>query len=165
MDLTKFTKIWHFVRVFGEFKIVEFAMPWDPDVICRGRRYFCKSLLFFDAWFCRYLSWPDTLVEVIACLRCLILMLYVVFQRTLPFYFFCRCSILMVYVVAGSTSEGQCVPSEVDFERYLSWPDIVCFFMLFFRSRLWTLVVVDPCTFGSHWFSATLDFDAVCFVL
>ena len=46
--ITKWTKIGHFVRVFGEFKIVEFAMRWDPDVICRGRRYFCKSLLFFD---------------------------------------------------------------------------------------------------------------------
>ena len=47
--VTKLTEIGHFVRVFGEFKIVEFAMPWDPDVICRGRRYSCKSLLFFDA--------------------------------------------------------------------------------------------------------------------
>ena len=26
----------------------------------------------------------------------------------------------MLYVVAGCTSEGQCVPSEVDFECYLS---------------------------------------------
>ena len=68
----------------------------------------------------------------------------------------------MVYVVAGCTSEGQCVPSEVDFERYLSWPDIVCFFMLFFRSRLWMLFVVAGGTLGSHCLPSMLDFDAIC---
>ena len=159
-------------------------MPWDPDVICRGRRYSCKSLLFFDAWFWRYLSWPDTLVEVIACLRCLILMLFVVAGGTfashcllsmlhLCRYLWCskriccfivclRCLILTLYVVARCTSEGQCVPSEVDFERYLSWPDIVCFFMFFFRSRLWMLFVVDPCTFGVHCLLSEVGF-CYCF--
>ena len=84
-------------------------------------------------------------------------------SRALGHFIVClRCLILMLYTIAGCTSEGQCVPSEVDFERYLSWPDIVCFFMLFFRSRLWTLFVVDPCTFGVHCLLSEVGF-CYCF--
>ena len=47
---------------------------------------FWRSLLAVDAWLWRYLSWPEVLLKVIACLRCLILLLFVVFQSTWPFY-------------------------------------------------------------------------------
>ena len=31
----------------------------------------------------------------------------------------------MLFVVAGGTFESHCLPSEVDFERYLSWLDLL----------------------------------------
>ena len=91
-------------------------MPWDPDVICRGRRYFCKSLLFFDVWFWRYLSWPDTLVEVIACLRCLILMLF---------------------VVAGGTLESYGLPLMLDFDAICGVPEHLAILLFAFDAWFW----------------------------
>ena len=58
----------------------------DSDAICRGWTHFWRLLLFFDAWFWCYLSWPEVLLKVIDCIRCLILMLYVVFQSIWLFY-------------------------------------------------------------------------------
>ena len=52
--------------------------------------------------FDRYLSWPDTLLEVIASLRCLILMLF---------------------VVAGGTFESHCLPSMLDFDAICGVPN------------------------------------------
>ena len=42
--ITKWTKIGHFVRVFGEFKIVEFAIPWGLRFIACLR---CLTLTLF----------------------------------------------------------------------------------------------------------------------
>ena len=88
--------------------------------------------------------------------------LFVVFQSTWPFY--CLSSMFDFDAICrGRTSfGGHCLPSEVDFERYLSWPDIVCFFMLFFRSRLWTLFVVFQSTWPFYCLPSMLDFDAIC---
>ena len=58
----------------------------DCDAICRGRTHFWNPLLVFDACFWWYLSWPEVLLKIIVCLRCLFLMLYVVFQSIWPFY-------------------------------------------------------------------------------
>ena len=52
--------------------------------------------------FACYLSWPDTLLEVIAFLRCLILMLF---------------------VVAGGTFESHCLPSMLDFDGIRGVPE------------------------------------------
>ena len=91
-------------------------MRWVPDVICRCRRYFCKSLFFFDAWFWCYLSWPDTLVEVIACLRCLILMLF---------------------VVAGGTLESHCLPLMLDFDAICGVPEHLAILLFAFDAWFW----------------------------
>ena len=48
------------------------------------------------------MSWPDTLLEVNAFLRCLI---------------------LMVYVVAGRTFESHCLPSMLDFDAICGVPE------------------------------------------
>ena len=73
--------------------------------------------------------------------------LFVVFQSIWLFY--CLPSMFDSDAICrGRTSfRGDCLPSEVDFDRYLSWPDMVCFFKLFFKSRLWSLFVV----FQSNW--------------
>ena len=72
---------------------------------------------------------------------------FVMFQSTWSFY--CLTSMFNFNAICRGRTlcGGHCLPSEVDFDRYLSWPDIVCFFMLFFRSRLWSLFVV----FQSNW--------------
>ena len=59
-----------------------FSWMLDFDAICRGRRYFCKSLLAFDAWLWRYMRCSRALGYFIVCLRCLILMLFVVAGST-----------------------------------------------------------------------------------
>ena len=59
-----------------------FSSMLDLNAICRGRTVMRRWLLFFDAWSWWYLSWPEVLLKVIACLRCLILTLYAVFQST-----------------------------------------------------------------------------------
>ena len=97
-----------------------FSWMLDFDAICRGRRYFCKSLLVFDAWFCRYMWCSRALGHFIVCIRCLILTLYVVFQSTWPFYCLLSKSTLNAICRGRTSSVSSCFPSEVDFERYLS---------------------------------------------
>ena len=79
-----------------------FSWMLDFDAICRGRRYFRKSLLAFDAWFWRYLWCSRALGYFIVCHRCLILMLFVVFQRTWLFH---------------------CLPSMLDFDAICGVPE------------------------------------------
>ena len=82
-------------------------------------------------------------------------------SRALGHFIVClRCLTLTLFVVAGGTFGGHCLPSEVDFDRYLSWPDMVCFFMLFFRSRLWSLFVVFQSNWVLYCLPSMLDFDA-----
>ena len=40
--------------------------------------------------------------------------------------------------------------SGVDFERYLSWPDIVCYFLISIRSLILTLFVENRAAFGGR---------------
>ena len=136
----------------------------DSDAICRGRTYFWRSLLFFDAWLWCYLSWPDILLEVSVFLRCLTLMLF---------------------VVAGSTFRGLCFSSMLDFDGicgvpehlaillfafdawfwcYLSWPDRLLEVIACLRCLILTLLVVAGRTFGGHCLPSMLDFDAICHV-
>ena len=86
--------------------------------------------------------------------------LFVVFQSIWLFY--CLPSMFDSDAICrGRTSfRGDCLPSEVDFDRYLSWPDMVCFFMLFFRSRLWSLFVVFQSNWVLYCLPSMLDFDA-----
>ena len=63
-----------------------FSSMLDLDAICRGRRYFWKSLLAFDAWFWWYMWCSRALGYFIVCLRCLISMLFVVAGSTFGFY-------------------------------------------------------------------------------
>ena len=70
-----------------------FSSMLDLDAICRGRKDFWKSLLAFDAWFWCYLWCSRALDHFIVCLRCLI---------------------LMVFVVAGRTFKSHCLPSMLD---------------------------------------------------
>ena len=86
--------------------------------------------------------------------------LFVVFQSIWLFY--CLPSMFDSDAICrGRTSfRGDCLPSEVDFDRYLSWPDMVCFFMIFFRSRLWSLFVVFQSNWVLYCLPSMLDFDA-----
>ena len=54
------------------------------------------------------------------------------------------------------------LPSEIEFECYLSWPDTFWRSLLALRSRLWMLFVVAGGTFENHCLSSMLDFDAIC---
>ena len=56
-----------------------FSSMLDSDAICRGRRYFWKSLLAFDAWFWRYMWCSRALGHFIVCLRCLIFNIFLWF--------------------------------------------------------------------------------------
>ena len=81
------SRLWMlFVVAGGTFGFYCFSSMLDFAGICRGRTRFWKPLLVFDAWFWCYLSWPEALLDFIVCLRCLVLMLFVVFQSTWPFY-------------------------------------------------------------------------------
>ena len=86
--------------------------------------------------------------------------LFVVFQSIWLFY--CLPSMFDSDAICrGRTSfRGDCLPSEVDFDRYLSWPDMVCFFMFFFRSRLWSLFVVFQSNWVLYCLPSMLVFDA-----
>ena len=52
--------------------------------------------------------------------------------------------------------------SEVDSERYLSWPDALVEVIAFLRCLILTLFVVAGGTFESHCLSSMLDSDAIC---
>ena len=56
-------------------------------------------------------GWPDTLLEVIAFLRCLILMLF---------------------VVAGGTFESHCLPSMLDFDAICGVPEHLAILLFVF---------------------------------
>ena len=94
------------------------------DAICRGRRYFWKSLIAFDAWFWCYLWCSRALGHFIVCLRCLILMLFVVAGGT--FRSPCFSSMLAIVCLVKRYSrmlwlELQlqylvCLPSILDFD-------------------------------------------------
>ena len=113
------------------------------NAICGVPEHLVILLFAFDAWFWCYLSWPEVLEEVIAFLRCLI---------------------LMVYVVAGSTFESHCLPSMLDFDAicgvpvhlailllafdawfwcYLSWPEVLLEVLAFLRCLILMLFVVQ----------------------
>ena len=130
------------------------------DAICRGRTFSWSCLvilLLTRAGLNR--SVVDEFQVFLLTFRSRLWTLFVVFQSTWPFY--CLSSMFDFDAICrGRTSfGGHCLPSEVDFERYLSWPDIVCFFMLFFRSRLWTLFVVVRGTFESYCLPSKVDFE------
>ena len=113
----------------------------DCDAICRGQTHWWRSLLVFDAWFWCYLSLPEVLWKVMAYLWCLILMLYVVFQSTWPFY---------------------CLPSMLDFDaicrgRMYFWRSVRAF-----RSWLWTLFVVAGHRLFFHVFFQKSTLNAIC---
>ena len=128
----------------------------------RGRTYFWRSLLFFDAWFWWYLSWPEVLLKVIARLRCLILSLYAVFQSTWLFY----CLSSKLDFAAICRGRKYFWKSLLFFDawswRYLSWPDISWRSLLALRHRLWTLFVVAWGTFASHCFVQKSTLNAIC---
>ena len=104
------------------------------DAICRGRNYFWKSLLFFDAWSWRYLSWPDIHLEVIAFLWCLILMVYVVFQSTWLFY---------------------CLLWMLDFDAICGVPEHLAILLLAFDAWFWCYL-----SCSTHFWRSLLFFDA-----
>ena len=60
---------------------------------------FWRSLLAFDAWFWCYLWCSRALDHFIVCIRCLILMLFVMIARTWPFY--CLHSMLDFNAICG----------------------------------------------------------------
>ena len=79
-----------------------FAQKSTFNAICGVPEHLAILLFAFEFDFDRYLSWPDILLEVIAFLRCLILMLF---------------------VVAGGTFESHCLPSMLDFDAICGVPE------------------------------------------
>ena len=144
----KFNKNWRFdkilVRILYEkmrleiFRFLRF---------CQGLSFW-RSLLAFDAWFWRYLSCLSALGPHRAAFRSRLWTLFVVFQSTWPFY--CLPSMLDFDAICRGRKHfwKSLLFFDAWFWRYLSWLDIVCFFMLSFRSRLWMLFVVFGATFG-----------------
>ena len=133
----------------------------DFDAICCVWAYLAFIELHSEVDFACYLSWPDTLLEVIAFLRCLILMLF---------------------VVAGGTLESHCLPSMLDFDAicgvpehlaillftfdawfwcYLSWPEVLLKVIACLRCLILMLFVVGARTWPLHCLSSMLDFDAI----
>ena len=76
-------------------------MP-DLDAICRGLAHLALIELPSEIDFECYLTWPDTLLEVIAFLRSLI---------------------LMVFVRAGGTFENFCLHWILDFDGICGVPE------------------------------------------
>ena len=105
-----------FVVAGGTFTSHCFSSMLDFAGICRGRTRFWKPLLVFDAWFWCYLSWPEALLDFIVCLRCLILMLFVVFQSTWPFY---------------------CLPSMLDFDGICGVPEHLAILLFALDAWFW----------------------------
>ena len=75
---------------------------------------------------------------------------------------FLRCLILMVFVVAGGTFGVHCLSSMLDFVRYLSWPGALLVVIAFLGCLTLMLFVVAGGTFASHCLPSMLDFDAIC---
>ena len=134
----------------------------DFDAICGVPEHLAILLFAFDAWLWRYLSWPDILLEVIACRRCLTLTLFVVFQRTWPFY--CLPSMLDFDAICGVPEHLAILLFAFDAWswRYLSWPDTLLEVIAFLRCLILMLFVVAGGTFESHCLPSMLDFDAIC---
>ena len=80
-------RVWMLFVVAGHLlEVIACLEKSTLNAICRGRRYFWKSLFVFDALFWCYLWCSRALGHFIVCLRCLILTLFVVFQSTWPIY-------------------------------------------------------------------------------
>ena len=131
----------------------------DSDAICRGRTNFWRSLLFFDAWLSRYLSWPEVLLKVIARLRCLILSIYAVFQSTWLFY--CLSSKLDFAAICRGRKYfwKSLLFFDAWFWCYLSWPDILLEVIAFLRCLILMVFVVAGGTLTSHC-SGAADFQS-----
>ena len=89
------------------------------NVICRGLRYFCKSLLCSEVDFERYLWCSRALGHFIVCIRCLILMLFVVAGHLFEAIACLQKSTLTAICRGRTWSVSLCFSSEVDFDRYL----------------------------------------------
>ena len=134
----------------------------DFDAICGVPEHLAILLFAFDAWFWCYLSWPDSQEAIIAFLRCLFLMLF---------------------VVAGGTFENHCLPPMLVFDAicgvpehlgillfafdawfwcYLSWPEALLDFIVCLRCLILMLFVVAGHVSGSHCLSSMLGFDGIC---
>ena len=132
------------------------------NAICRCRRYFCKSLFAFDAWFWRYMWCSRALGHFIVCIGCLFLMLF---------------------VVAGTTFRSHCFSSMLDFAGicrgrtrfwkpllvfdawfwcYLSWPEALLDFIVCLRCLILSVFVVFQNILVFYCLPSMLDSDAIC---
>ena len=114
-----------FVVAGGTFESHCLSSMLDFDAICGVPAHLAILLFAFDAWFWRYLSWPEALLEVNAFLRCLILTLF---------------------VVAGHTFGGHCLSSMLDFDaicrgRTHFWNSLFYFDAWFWRYLSWSEVL------------------------
>ena len=134
----------------------------DFNAICRFWLHLARIELPSEIDFDCYLSWPEVLLEVIAFLRCLILMLFVVAGST--FRSHCFSSMLDLDAICrGRTSfGGHCLPSQVDFERYLWCFRALGHFTVCLRCLTLMLFVVFQRTWLFYCLPSMLDFDAIC---
>ena len=97
-----------FVVAGGTFESHCLPSMLDFDAICGVPEHLVILLLAFDAWCWCYLSWREALLEVIACLRCLTLMLFVVLECIFGGSCSLRWLIFVLFVVVGCTFASHC---------------------------------------------------------
>ena len=102
-----------FVVAGGTFENHCLSSMLDFDAICGVPEHLAILLFAFEFDFECYLPWPDILLEVIAFLRCLI---------------------LMVFVVAGGTFESHCLPSMLDFDGICGVPEHLAILLFVFEA-------------------------------
>ena len=132
------------------------------DAICRVWAHLALIELPTELNFECYLSWPEALLDFIVCLRCLILMLFVVAGHVFGCY--CLPSMLDFDAICGVPEHLAILLFTFDawFWCYLSWPEVLLEVIAFLRCLILTLFVVAGHTFGSQCVSSMLDSDVIC---
>ena len=122
--------------------VKKFSLAWNFQIlwISQGPSFW-RSLLAFDAWCWRYLSWLEVLLEFIACLRCLTL------------YAICR---------GRAHSWWSLLFLDAWLWCYLSWPEVLLQVTACLRCLTLTLYAVFQSTWLFYCLSSMLDFDAIC---
>ena len=120
------------------------------NAICGVPEHFDILMFVFDVWFCCYLSWPDIFWRSSFAFKNSFWMLFVVAGPLQVFKIFVENFILNAICGVPEHFEILVFALEARFWCYLSWPDMVCFFLFSFRRSFWMLFVVAGGTFERH---------------
>ena len=73
-----------------------------------------------------------------------------------------RCLILLVFVVAGSPSENHCMPSMLDFNGICRVPEHLVILLVFIGCLILMVFVEAGSTSGGHGLRWMIDFAGIC---